>query len=59
MFNEFYLKQTIEKESVHDAELEVYAIQKKQELNWDTFKAKDITKLLPERKQQEEFAVQM
>ncbi|CAF2897702.1 unnamed protein product [Rotaria sp. Silwood2] len=39
MFNEFYLKRTIEKEAVHDDDLELYAIQKARELNWDTFKA--------------------
>ncbi|CAF4898172.1 unnamed protein product [Rotaria sp. Silwood1] len=39
MFNEFYQKRTIEKETVHDADLELYAIQKARELNWDTFKA--------------------
>jgi hypothetical protein len=39
MFNEFYLKRTIEKEVVHDDDLELYAIQKARELNWDTFKA--------------------
>ncbi|CAF2914143.1 unnamed protein product [Rotaria sp. Silwood2] len=39
MFNEFYLKRTMEKEAIHDADLELYAIQKARELNWDTFKA--------------------
>ncbi|CAF1424230.1 unnamed protein product [Rotaria sp. Silwood1] len=39
MFNEFYVKRTIEKEAVHDADLELYAIQKARELDWDTFKA--------------------
>jgi len=39
MFNEFYLKRTIEKEAVHDNDLELYAIQKARELDWDTFKA--------------------
>jgi len=39
MFTEFYQKQTIEKEAVHDADLELYAIQKARELNWDTFMA--------------------
>jgi hypothetical protein len=28
MFNEFYMKRTIEKEAVHDADLELFAIQK-------------------------------
>lgn len=39
MFNEFYVKRSIEKEAIHDADLELYAIQKARELNWDTFKA--------------------
>ncbi|CAF1345520.1 unnamed protein product [Rotaria sordida] len=39
MFNKFYRKRTIEKEAIHDADLELYAIQKARELNWDTFKA--------------------
>ena len=39
MLNEFYLKRAIEKEAVHDADLELYAIQKARELNWDEFKA--------------------
>ncbi|CAF3310175.1 unnamed protein product [Rotaria sp. Silwood2] len=39
MFNEFYVKRTIEKEAVHDADLELYAIQKARELDWDAFKA--------------------
>src|SRR5579862_1653342 len=39
MFNQFYLKRTIEKEAIHDDDLELYAIQKAKELNWDTFKA--------------------
>jgi len=39
MFNEFYVKRTIEKEAVHDADLELFAIQKARELDWDTFKA--------------------
>jgi len=39
MFDEFYQKRAIEKETVHDADLELYAIQKARELNWDEFKA--------------------
>ena len=39
MFNEFYMKRTIEKEAVHDADLELCAIQKARESDWDTFKA--------------------
>ncbi|CAF4827161.1 unnamed protein product [Rotaria sp. Silwood1] len=31
MFNEFYFKRTIEKEAIHDADLERYAIQKARE----------------------------
>ncbi|CAF1545629.1 unnamed protein product [Rotaria sp. Silwood1] len=37
--NRFKKKRTIEKETVHDADLDLYAIQKARELNWDTFKA--------------------
>lgn len=36
---EFYQKRAIEKEAVHDDNLELYAIQKARQLNWDTFKA--------------------
>ncbi|CAF3943808.1 unnamed protein product [Rotaria sp. Silwood1] len=39
MFEQFYLKRAIEKDAVHDADLELYAIQKARELNWDEFKA--------------------
>jgi hypothetical protein len=39
ILSEFYLKRAIEKEAVHDADLELYAIQKARELNWDSFKA--------------------
>ncbi|CAF4024087.1 unnamed protein product [Rotaria magnacalcarata] len=38
MSDEFYQKRAIEKEAVHDDDLELYAIQKARELNWDTFK---------------------
>ena len=41
MFNEFYVKRTIEKEAVHDADLELFAIQKARELDWHTFKASE------------------
>jgi len=41
MWNEFYVKRAIEKESVHDSDLELYAIQKARELDWDNFKASD------------------
>ncbi|CAF4030805.1 unnamed protein product [Rotaria sp. Silwood1] len=33
MWNEFYLKRAIEKEAVHDSDLELFAIQKARELN--------------------------
>jgi hypothetical protein len=39
MFNQFYLKRAIEKEAVHDTDLELYAIQKARELEWDKFVA--------------------
>jgi predicted transcriptional regulator len=39
MWNEFYLKRAIEKEAVHDSDLELFAIQKARELDWDDFKA--------------------
>jgi hypothetical protein len=39
MWNEFYLKRAIEKEAVHDSDLELFAIQKARELYWDDFKA--------------------
>ncbi|CAF3921063.1 unnamed protein product [Rotaria sp. Silwood1] len=52
MINEFYLKGTVEKESVHDADLELYAIQKARELNWNTFKAsKSFINIFKKRKQ--------
>jgi hypothetical protein len=39
MFNEFYVKRIIEKEAVHDTDLELFAVQKARELDWNTFKA--------------------
>ena len=39
MSHEFYIKKQVEKETVHDADLELYAIQKARKSNWDTFKA--------------------
>ena len=42
MFNQFYLKRAIEKETVHDTDLELFAIQKARELNWDNFKASEL-----------------
>ena len=37
--HEFCIKRQVEKEIVHHADIELYAIQKVRELNWDTFKA--------------------
>ena len=39
MLHEFYIKKQVEKEIAHGADLELYAIQKARELNWDAFKA--------------------
>ena len=39
MLNEFYIKRTIEKEAVHDTDLQLFALQKAKELGWDNFKA--------------------
>jgi hypothetical protein len=39
MWDEFYMKRAIEKEAVHDTDLELFAIQKARELGWDNFKA--------------------
>jgi hypothetical protein len=41
MWDEFYTKRAVEKEAVHDADLEHFAIQKARELNWNTFKANE------------------
>ncbi len=41
MWNEFYVKRTIEKEAIHDIDLELFAIQKARELDWDNFKASE------------------
>ncbi|CAF3473549.1 unnamed protein product, partial [Rotaria sp. Silwood2] len=41
MWNEFYVKRAIEKEAIHDSDLELFAIQKARELDWDNFKASD------------------
>ncbi|CAF1149790.1 unnamed protein product [Rotaria sordida] len=38
-FRKIKSMKTIEKEAVHDDDLELYAIQKARELDWDTFKA--------------------
>ena len=39
MLNGFYIKRAIEKEAVHDIDLELLTIQKPRDLGWDTFKA--------------------
>ena len=39
MLNEFYVKRAIEKEAVHDIDLELFALQKAKELGWNSFKA--------------------
>jgi hypothetical protein len=41
MWNEFYVKRTIEKQAIHDSDLELSAIQKARELGWDNFKASE------------------
>lgn len=41
MWDEFYTKRAIEKEAIHDSDLELFAIQQARELNWDNFKASD------------------
>lgn len=41
MRSEFWVKRAIEKETVCDSDLELYAIQTARELNWDNFKASD------------------
>ncbi|CAF5195092.1 unnamed protein product [Rotaria magnacalcarata] len=41
MSDEFYIKRTIEKEAVHDTDLERFAIQKARELNWDNFQVSE------------------
>lgn len=38
MLNEFYIKRQIEKEAVHDRDLQLFSIQKARELDWETFK---------------------
>ena len=39
MWDEFDAKRAIEKEAIHDSDLELFAIQKARELDWDDFKA--------------------
>lgn len=41
MWDEFYVKRAVEKEAVHDTDLESFAIQKARELNWDNFKVSE------------------
>ncbi|CAF3413236.1 unnamed protein product [Rotaria socialis] len=41
MWNEFYVKRTIEKAAIHDSDLEPFAIQKARELDWDNFEASE------------------
>ncbi|CAF5026473.1 unnamed protein product [Rotaria sp. Silwood1] len=37
VWDEFYVKRAVEKEAVHDTDLEIFAIQKARELKWDNF----------------------
>ena len=39
MLHKFYIERQVEKDTVHDADLELYAFQNPRELNWDTFTA--------------------
>ncbi|CAF3764175.1 unnamed protein product [Rotaria sordida] len=57
MWDEFYVKRAVEKEAVHDTDLELFAIQKARELKWDNFIVKDATKLSLELLQLEKFAL--
>jgi hypothetical protein len=41
MWDEFYFKRAVEKEAVHDTDLELFAIQKARKLNWDNFKVSE------------------
>ena len=41
MWDEFYVKRAVEKEAVHDTDLQLFAIQKARELNWDNFKVSE------------------
>ena len=41
MWDEFYVKRAIEKEAVHDTDLQRFAIQKAREMNWEEFKASE------------------
>ena len=42
MWDEFYVKRAIEKEAVHDTDLQCFAIQKAREMNWEEFKASEM-----------------
>jgi hypothetical protein len=44
MWNEFYVKRTVEKEAVHDSDLELFAIQKQE--NWVGIISKQVNHLL-------------
>ena len=41
MWNELYVERTIEKATIHDSDLEPFAIQKAREVGWDSFKASE------------------
>ncbi len=41
MWNQFYVRRAIAKEAVHDSDLELFAIEKARELNWENFEASD------------------
>ncbi|CAF3844339.1 unnamed protein product [Rotaria magnacalcarata] len=41
MWNEFYMKRAVEKAATHDSDLELFAIQKARELDWNNFKASE------------------
>ena len=41
MWDEFYVKRAIEKEAVHDTNLQCFAIQKAREMSWEEFKASE------------------
>ena len=42
MWNEFCAKRAIEKEAVHDTDLQCSAIQKAREMNWEEFKVSEV-----------------
>jgi hypothetical protein len=41
MWNKFYMKRTVEKEAIHDNDLDLFAIQKARELGYDNFIASE------------------